>query len=349
MNYDEYDDDDDYPYGHSMEDECISPTDAQQWIFDRARGQHSMSAFLANNKNIEEEDDDEVQSEQSPSESSKLQRRDSECYQLPELNEVDRARLMSCMDEIRNIVGESLSDQQLVKAIMKHNYDFNNALDELLNSTKNTPQQLEAVDKDVPEAAQEPIEKGIGNRLLEESGKLLGQLPPQLKPAAPVDEPPHPTILITPKAKNPNVTRGFEINSPRVQSPSVSGRNTPVQESADDTKLFQTPKPLPKELQRNAQELFKKERGGDKQHIHMVVIGHVDAGKSTLMGHLLCDTGNISQRVMHKNEQESKKLGKQSFMYAWVLDETGEERERGITMDVGSSRFETVNKQITHQ
>lgn len=67
---------------------------------------------------------------------------------------------MSCMDEIRNIVGESLSDQQLVKAIMKHNYDFNNALDELLNSTKNTPQQLEAVDKDVPEAAQEPIEKG---------------------------------------------------------------------------------------------------------------------------------------------------------------------------------------------
>lgn len=131
-----------------------------------------------------------------------------------------------------------------------------------------------------------------------------------------------------------------------MQSPSVSGRNTPVQENAEDTKLFQTPKPLPKELQRNAQELFKKERGGDKQHIHMVVIGHVDAGKSTLMGHLLCDTGNISQRVMHKNEQESKKLGKQSFMYAWVLDETGEERERGITMDVGSSRFETVNKQV---
>lgn len=79
----------------------------------------------------------------------------------------------------------------------------------------------------------------------------------------------------------------------------------------------------------------------------MVVIGHVDAGKSTLMGHLLCDTGNIPQRVMHKNEQESKKMGKQSFMYAWVLDETGEERERGITMDVGSSRFETPNKTIT--
>jgi elongation factor 1 alpha-like protein len=50
---------------------------------------------------------------------------------------------------------------------------------------------------------------------------------------------------------------------------------------------------------------------------------------------------------MHKHEQESKKLGKQSFMYAWVLDETGEERERGITMDVGSSRFDTQTKQVT--
>lgn len=137
------------------------------------------------------------------------------------------------------------------------------------------------------------------------------------------------------------------MNSPRIQSPSVSGRNTP--EIGDDAKQPQTPKPLPKELLRNAQEMFNKERGSDKQHIHMVVIGHVDAGKSTLMGHLLCDTGYISQRVMHKNEQESKKLGKQSFMYAWVLDETGEERERGITMDVGSSRFETANKQVRLQ
>lgn len=50
---------------------------------------------------------------------------------------------------------------------------------------------------------------------------------------------------------------------------------------------------------------------------------------------------------MHKYEQESRKLGKQSFMYAWVLDETGEERNRGITMDVGRSQFETKTKQVT--
>lgn len=51
---------------------------------------------------------------------------------------------------------------------------------------------------------------------------------------------------------------------------------------------------------------------------------------------------------MHKYEQESRKLGKQSFMYAWVLDETGEERNRGITMDVGKSQFETNSKQVSH-
>jgi elongation factor 1 alpha-like protein len=58
----------------------------------------------------------------------------------------------------------------------------------------------------------------------------------------------------------------------------------------------------------------------------MVVIGHVDAGKSTLMGHLLYRLGQVTKKIMHKYEQESKKLGKQSFVYAWILDETGEER-----------------------
>lgn len=54
----------------------------------------------------------------------------------------------------------------------------------------------------------------------------------------------------------------------------------------------------------------------------------MDAGKSTLMGHLLYLLGNVNKRTMHKYEQESKKAGKASFAYAWVLDETGEERDR---------------------
>lgn len=61
-----------------------------------------------------------------------------------------------------------------------------------------------------------------------------------------------------------------------------------------------------------------------------VRVGHVDAGKSTLMGHLLYLLGNVNKRTMHKYEQEAKKAGKASFAYAWVLDETGEERDRYV-------------------
>lgn len=146
---------------------------------------------------------------------------------------------------------------------------------------------------------------------------------------------------------------GFEISSPRLQSPVASGRNTPdpqqpSQINADESNKSTPSTKLSKEqANRNVQDLFDKERGNEKPHIHLVVIGHVDAGKSTLMGHTLFDLGVVQQRVMHKYEQESKKVGKLSFMYAWVLDETGEERERGITMDVGCTRFETDSKVVT--
>ncbi|CAH2250286.1 HBS1 isoform X1 [Pelobates cultripes] len=96
----------------------------------------------------------------------------------------------------------------------------------------------------------------------------------------------------------------------------------------------------------NIKEELEKRQGG-KPLLNLVVIGHVDAGKSTLMGHLLYLLGHVNKRTMHKYEQESKKAGKASFAYAWVLDETGEERQRGVTMDVGMTKFETKSKVIT--
>jgi elongation factor 1 alpha-like protein len=74
--------------------------------------------------------------------------------------------------------------------------------------------------------------------------------------------------------------------------------------------------------------LLKKyeEYTAGKDVINLIVIGHVDAGKSTLMGHLLFQLGQVSGKQMHKYKQESQKIGKSSFAYAWVLDETEEER-----------------------
>jgi elongation factor 1-alpha len=83
--------------------------------------------------------------------------------------------------------------------------------------------------------------------------------------------------------------------------------------------------------------------GKEKQHINIVVIGHVDAGKSTTTGHLIYQCGGIDQRTIDKFEQEAQLLGKSSFKYAWVLDKLKAERERGITIDIALWKFESNN------
>jgi elongation factor 1-alpha len=81
--------------------------------------------------------------------------------------------------------------------------------------------------------------------------------------------------------------------------------------------------------------------GKQKQHINLVVIGHVDAGKSTTTGHLIYKCGGIDKRVIDQFEKEAAELGKASFKYAWVLDKLKSERERGITIDIALWKFET--------
>jgi len=87
--------------------------------------------------------------------------------------------------------------------------------------------------------------------------------------------------------------------------------------------------------------------GKEKIHINIVVIGHVDAGKSTTTGHLIYKCGGIDKRTIEKFEKESKDMGKASFKYAWVLDKLKAERERGITIDIALWKFETPKYYIT--
>lgn len=107
------------------------------------------------------------------------------------------------------------------------------------------------------------IASGIGDMLLSKSEQMKQQKEQV-------------TVTVTPAAKK--TTKGFEINSPKSLTPSGSGRNSPDEEMKQNKV---------KEAIRNGRELFEKERGDEKQQIHLVVIGHVDAGKSTMMGHLL--------------------------------------------------------------
>lgn len=317
---DDYDDDD--VYGHSVEeDSCMSPSDAAQWIYDRSRNQQIQ--FLQNHNNIQEETEEDL----ADTSFSSQERRESIDLRSLNLDEEDEAKLMSCLDELRNVIGEAVADNILIQTVIKHNFDFSKSLDDILNRKTKEPE--------VPK-------------------------PELVKPVVlidPVKAPVITTVENTPKVvatnlepKTVGVVKGFKVGQ---DGSSSSQPQTPRDQSPCTERLSKTEQvdeikstPKAKENKVDANALYVNERGSDKDHLYIVVIGHVDAGKSTLMGRLLCEMGEVSQKTLHKYEQESKKIGKQSFMYAWVLDETGEERVRGITMDVGRAQFETKTKRV---
>ena len=85
----------------------------------------------------------------------------------------------------------------------------------------------------------------------------------------------------------------------------------------------------------------------EKPNMNVVFVGHVDAGKSTIVGRLLFDTGLVSEQEMTKLKQEAEKHGKIGFEFAYVMDKIKEERERGVTIDLAYRKILTQKFQIT--
>ena len=84
-----------------------------------------------------------------------------------------------------------------------------------------------------------------------------------------------------------------------------------------------------------------------KPHLNVVFIGHVDHGKSTSIGRLLFDTGNVPENVMRKYKEQAKEAGKATWEFAFVMDRLKEERERGLTIDLAHNEFETPKYNVT--
>lgn len=78
-----------------------------------------------------------------------------------------------------------------------------------------------------------------------------------------------------------------------------------------------------------------------KPHMNLVTVGHVDHGKSTLVGRLLFDSGNVREDDMRKLKELAKELKKETFEFAFVMDKLKEERERGVTIDIMHQKFDT--------
>ncbi|KAK3175119.1 hypothetical protein OEA41_002365 [Lepraria neglecta] len=151
---------------------------------------------------------------------------------------------------------------------------------------------------------------------------------------------PSPDDIVT-KAQN---TKGSAPKAAKQLAPlangnkSVNGVTQGVSEvDIEDTKI----------RGKNLDVLAEFEKSKPKNAANFVVIGHVDAGKSTLMGRLLYDLKVVDQRTLDKYRKESERLGKGSFALAWVLDQGTEERNRGVTIDIAMNKFETENTSFT--
>ncbi|XP_007427494.1 HBS1-like protein isoform X2 [Python bivittatus] len=332
-NYDEDFEDDDL-YGQSVEDDyCISPSTAAQFIYSK-RDNPSVSG-----EPLEEYDYEDSEH--------------SNFISSHQLTGLEKAQLNSCLDRMREVLGDSVPEKMLVEAVLRSKFDIQQALDSILaqdnkqnTKTKNEDNVIagKPTKGKVKDSQATRIDADIVPKVTKMTVSGKKQATGFEVPCANVEENGHNTFMPQKgfSAGDAIANMGIAEILPKSTFPSQT-----IQASEDPSVV---PTPVKKSGKAKQQLDVKAElekRQGGKHLLNLVVIGHVDAGKSTLMGHLLYLLGNVNKRTMHKYEQESKKAGKASFAYAWVLDETGEERERGVTMDVGMTKFETKTKVIT--
>jgi len=364
--------------------DSLSSSVERQYMFNRGQSGTTpkMSSFFDRQASIASLPPDEVEFEidlevgvggsggppgQPPEESRRqLGRRDS-TFDSTRLTSDELVMLNSVMDHVLDVVGETYPENVVKTTIVRCNYDAEKSLNELLKNPNSHYDPQESPPKkpklklasEVDNLSSKRTVPATVVKAVSRNIAVGFDTSPSIVKIASVE-------FANAENKKLEVVK-MDIENQRSRSnsplpnkldelslegtPSHSGRETP--ETAPSTTTTTTPAPTPlkqvvmRKEKIDVQAEFDKSRGESKEMVNLVVIGHVDSGKSTLMGHLLFKLGNVSQKIMHKHEKESKKVGKQSFMYAWVLDETDEERERGITMDVGQNKFETEKKLVT--
>ncbi|KDQ64468.1 hypothetical protein JAAARDRAFT_28098 [Jaapia argillacea MUCL 33604] len=167
------------------------------------------------------------------------------------------------------------------------------------------------------------------------------------KPApapAPIAPSPIPAVAVASQPSQTQTSRSSAAASTSASpAPSTASSKTFTTEKAktDTTAIAQ-------EVQNLAdQETLKDLFGDTKEHLNIVFIGHVDAGKSTMGGNILYLSGMVDKRTMEKYEREAKEAGRETWYLSWALDSTPQERLKGKTQEVGRAYFETSSRRYT--
>ncbi|KAK5457296.1 translation termination factor GTPase eRF3 [Exophiala xenobiotica] len=132
----------------------------------------------------------------------------------------------------------------------------------------------------------------------------------------------------------------------------VSGKTSPAPSSGKssptpgDAKKTRTAEEIAAEQSADVDASVLEEMYG-KEHVNIIFIGHVDAGKSTLGGQVLIQTGMVDERTLDKYKRDAKDAGRETWYISWVLDLNKEERAKGKTVEVGRGFFETDKRRYT--
>ncbi|KAL0214475.1 hypothetical protein P9112_006659 [Eukaryota sp. TZLM1-RC] len=239
--------------------------------------------------------------------------------------------LSECFEEVVEIVGDEFTHETIYDACTQAEGDVDVALDLLYSDsfhTDNTPSSQTQECFHIPTI--QPVQPSSQKKSSSPIADLMTSLSVEERNNSALKKATH---AIT----HPGQRIAFKIES---QIPQKKQESTTVKANIE-------PSPVVSESLPPSRPSLISPPYASRKRLSCAIIGHVDSGKSTLIGHLLVLMGTVSERTIKKFRDEAALLKKASFSYAWVLDEHSEERSRGLTMDVSLRRLKTQNVDVT--
>jgi elongation factor 1 alpha-like protein len=236
------------------------------------------------------------------------------------VNAAEQEILNLVMPNVKAVMGTMVSDSAIVQALRKANYNPDEAVDLLLTMGADSQTVSPATSPPPPVASTSTSASSSMTFGTKKKGSklVLGASP-------------------APQQQEPDRT------GPAGVSPAPSGAGSPRLKSCQASPTVGASAYFPSVEDKKASDV--KDNDG-KQAIALVMAGHVDTGKSTILGHLLVKLGVYSDRDVAKLELQAKREGKASFHFAWLNDQSKAERQRGITIDAGVQDFETDHRRV---